>query len=57
MLEAVLTGRLCPAAVAQRTGELIGAVTGLPVLGDADPSKAAARVRPLEAGSVAAALT
>jgi multiple sugar transport system substrate-binding protein len=57
MLEAVLTGRLGPAAAAQRTGELIGAVTGLPVLGDADPSKAAARVRPLEAGSVAAALT
>jgi multiple sugar transport system substrate-binding protein len=56
MLEAVLTGRLGPAAAAQRTGELIGAVTGLPVLGDADPSKAAARVRPLEAGSVAAAL-
>ena len=57
MLEAVLTGRLGPAAAAQRTGELIGAVTGLPVLGDADPSKAAARVRPLEADSVAAALT
>ena len=57
MLEAVLTGRLGPAAAAQRTGELIGAITGLPVLGDADPSKAAARVRPLEAGSVAAALT
>jgi ABC-type glycerol-3-phosphate transport system substrate-binding protein/DNA-binding transcriptional regulator YhcF (GntR family) len=57
MLEAVLTGRLGPAAAAQRTGELIGAVTSLPVLGDADPSKAAARVRPLEAGSVAAALT
>jgi hypothetical protein len=57
MLEAVLTGRLGPAAAAQRTGELIGAVTGLPVLGDADPSKAAARVPPLEAGGVAAALT
>lgn len=57
MLEAVLTGRLGPAAAAQRTGELIGAVTGLPMLGDADPSKAAARVLPLEAGSVAAALT
>ena len=57
MLEAVLTGRLGPAAAAQRTGELIGAVTGLPVLGDADTSKAAALVRPLEAGSVAAALT
>ena len=57
MLEAVLTGRLGPAAAAQRTGELIGAVTGLPILGGADPSKAAARVGPLEAGSVAAALT
>ena len=56
MLEAVLTGRLGPAAAAQRTGELIGAITGLPVLGDADPSKAAARVRPLGADSVAAAL-
>jgi ABC-type glycerol-3-phosphate transport system substrate-binding protein len=57
MLEAVLTGRLGPAAAAQRTGELIGAVTGLPILGGADRSKAAARVGPLEADSVAAALT
>lgn len=32
MLEAVLTGRLGPAAAAERTAELIGAITGLPVL-------------------------
>ena len=57
MLEAVLTARLGPAAAAQRTGELIGAVTGLPILRHADPSRAPARVGPLEAGSVAAALT
>jgi hypothetical protein len=31
MLEAVLTGRLGPAAAAQRTAELIAAITGLPV--------------------------
>jgi multiple sugar transport system substrate-binding protein len=31
MLEAVLTGRLRPAAAAQRTAEMIGAITGLPV--------------------------
>jgi maltose-binding protein MalE len=31
MLEAVLTGRLGPAAAAQRTAEMIGAITGLPV--------------------------
>ena len=39
MLEAVLTGRLSPAAAAERTAELIGAITGLPVL--ADPGAAA----------------
>jgi hypothetical protein len=33
MLEAVLTGRLEPAAAVARAAELIGAVTGLPVLG------------------------
>ena len=32
MLEAVLTGRLSPQAAAQRTAEMIGAITGLPVL-------------------------
>lgn len=32
MLEAVLTERLEPAAAAERTAELIGAITGLPVL-------------------------
>lgn len=31
MLEAVLTGRLGPAAATQRTAEMIGAITGLPV--------------------------
>jgi multiple sugar transport system substrate-binding protein len=32
MLEAVLTGRLTPAGAAGRTAEMIGAITGLPVL-------------------------
>jgi ABC-type glycerol-3-phosphate transport system substrate-binding protein len=32
MLEAVLTGRLGAAAAARRTAELIGAITGLPVV-------------------------
>ena len=36
MLEAVLTGRLGPVAAAQRTAELIGAITGLPVLAGAE---------------------
>jgi multiple sugar transport system substrate-binding protein len=36
MLEATLTGRLGPAAAARRTAELIGAITGLPVVGDVD---------------------
>jgi multiple sugar transport system substrate-binding protein len=31
MLEAVLTGRLSPAAAAQRAAEMIGAITGLPI--------------------------
>lgn len=45
MLEAVLTGRLGPAAAAQRTAELIGAITGLPLVQDgagARPEPAAA---------------
>jgi multiple sugar transport system substrate-binding protein len=36
MLEAVLTGRLAPAAAAERTAELIAAITGLPVGPDSD---------------------
>jgi ABC-type glycerol-3-phosphate transport system substrate-binding protein len=32
MLEAVLTGRLRPAPAAERTAEMIGAITGLPVI-------------------------
>jgi hypothetical protein len=32
MLDAVLTGRLKPAPAAAHTAELIGAITGLPVL-------------------------
>jgi multiple sugar transport system substrate-binding protein len=32
MLEAVLTGRLSPPAAANRTADMIGAITGLPVL-------------------------
>jgi len=37
MLEGVLTGRLGPAAAAQRTAELIAAITGLPPAGEPDP--------------------
>jgi hypothetical protein len=33
MLEAVLTGRLAPAAAVARAAELVGAVTGLPLRG------------------------
>jgi maltose-binding protein MalE len=47
MLEAVLTGRLKPAAAASRTAELIGAITGLPVLHRAEQE------RPARAGAVA----
>jgi ABC-type glycerol-3-phosphate transport system substrate-binding protein/DNA-binding transcriptional regulator YhcF (GntR family) len=46
MLEAVLTGRLQPTRAAQRTAELIGAITGLPVAVDGRggvPSDVAAR--------------
>lgn len=45
MLEATLTGRLGAAAAARRTAELIGAITGLPVLDGVDaprPARAAA---------------
>jgi hypothetical protein len=34
MLEAVLTGRVGPAVAARRTAEMIGAITGLPVVQD-----------------------
>jgi hypothetical protein len=34
MLEAALTGRLGAAAATRRTAELIGAITGLPVVHD-----------------------
>jgi multiple sugar transport system substrate-binding protein len=39
MLEAVLTGRLGPAAAARRTAELISAITGLPVVDSAGPAR------------------
>jgi ABC-type glycerol-3-phosphate transport system substrate-binding protein/DNA-binding transcriptional regulator YhcF (GntR family) len=39
MLEAVLTGRLGPAAAAKRTAEMIAAITGLPVTGAASGSR------------------
>jgi maltose-binding protein MalE len=35
MLEAVLTGRLSPHSAAHRTADMIGAITGLPVLANA----------------------
>ena len=41
MLESVLTGRLKPAAAARNTAELIGAITGLPVVhADGGPTRA-----------------
>jgi multiple sugar transport system substrate-binding protein len=43
MLEAVLTGRLGPAAAAQRTAEMIGAITGLPVVREPARARAGAR--------------
>jgi ABC-type glycerol-3-phosphate transport system substrate-binding protein/DNA-binding transcriptional regulator YhcF (GntR family) len=42
MLEAVLTGRLSPAAAAQRTAEMVGAITGLPLVHERERSAAAA---------------
>jgi multiple sugar transport system substrate-binding protein len=44
MLEAALTGRLGAAAAARRTAELIGAITGLPVLHDVGAARPAAVV-------------
>ena len=41
MLEATLTGRLGPAAAARRTAELIGAITGLPIVEDVDRARRA----------------
>src|SRR5581483_7847989 len=47
MLEAVLTGRLKPGPAAHRTADMIGAITGLPVVHDADgaPSTRSRRVK------------
>jgi len=42
MLEGVLTGRLGPAAAAQRTAEMIGAITGLPIVPERANAVAAA---------------
>ena len=42
MLEAVLTGRLGPSAAAQRTAEMIGAITGLPLVQEPERAAAAA---------------
>ena len=39
MLEAVLTGRLGPAAACRRTSELIAGITGLPVVGTHDAAR------------------
>jgi ABC-type glycerol-3-phosphate transport system substrate-binding protein len=40
MLEAVLTGRLSPPSAAHRTADMIGAITGLPVLDGTTPEAA-----------------
>jgi multiple sugar transport system substrate-binding protein len=53
MLEAVLTGRLGPAAAAQHTAQLIAAITGLPVIEGVEPSRVTAGVDVLEVGAVA----
>jgi multiple sugar transport system substrate-binding protein len=53
MLEAVLTGRLGPAAAAQHTAELIAAITGLPILDGTEPSRTTAGADVLEVGAVA----
>ena len=53
MLEAVLTGRLGPAAAAQHTAEMIAAITGLPVLDGAEPTRTTAGADVLEVGAVA----
>lgn len=53
MLEAVLTGRLGPAVAAQHTAQLIGAITGLPVLEDADTKDARAGAEVGKVGAVA----
>jgi hypothetical protein len=42
MLEAALTGRLGAAAAARRTAELIGAITGLPVVHEVETAPPAA---------------
>ena len=42
MLEAVLTGRLGPTAAAQRTADMIGAITGRPVVAEPEPVAVAA---------------
>jgi hypothetical protein len=42
MLEAVLTGRLSPAAASQRAAEMVGAITGLPLVHERERSAAAA---------------
>jgi ABC-type glycerol-3-phosphate transport system substrate-binding protein/DNA-binding transcriptional regulator YhcF (GntR family) len=52
MLEAVLTGRLGPAAAARRTAEMIGAITGLPVVHEAGDPRANGRARSLPKGDV-----
>jgi len=43
MLEAVLTGRLGPAAAARHTAALIAAITGLPLVGE-KPASSSRRV-------------
>ncbi|MBA2296285.1 MAG: extracellular solute-binding protein [Actinobacteria bacterium] len=54
MLEAVLTGRLGPAAAAQHAAQLIGAITGLPVLDEARTTGTEAAAEVLGVGAVAA---
>ena len=51
MLEAVLTGRLSPAAAGAQTAELISAITGLPVVDGAVPARAPAGADVLEVGA------
>jgi ABC-type glycerol-3-phosphate transport system substrate-binding protein/DNA-binding transcriptional regulator YhcF (GntR family) len=50
MLEAVLTGRVGPAAAAHRTADMIAAITGLPVVRDSRREPAPAPLAPGGAG-------
>ena len=51
MLEAVLTGRLGPAAAARHAAVLIGAITGLPVVGEPEHTTTTETAKAVSAGN------